>query len=83
MGRKQIIQQGRARRRGQERTPGQLAKDAKVWACSRKKLYATKEEAQEVAVKMGHSVYPCAYGEHFHTAHVPGSRRFVRGKAAA
>lgn len=64
------------------KTPKQRAKDAKVWACGRKVMYMSEAEANEVAGKIGHQVYPCSYGDHFHTAHLPGSQRFVRDKAA-
>lgn len=82
MGLKNAIRKSRARRRKVVRTPGQLAKDAKEWACGRKIPYFTREEAQAVADKLSHRVYQCAYAEHFHTAHLPGSRRFVRGVSA-
>jgi hypothetical protein len=61
-----------------DRTPGQLAKGARQWACDRKPRYATKEEARKAAA--GLVVYECSYGKHFHCAAVPG--RFVRRRAA-
>lgn len=69
----------RKQRRKLERTPKQRAKDARVFACSRKVLYGTEAEAQAVADKLQHRVYRCSYGEHWHTAHLPGSQRFARG----
>lgn len=83
MGRKNTIKKGRARVRKSTRTPGQRAKDAKAFACGRKVWFATKAEADEVGAKMQHRSYLCDYGkDHYHLAHLPGSRRFVRGVPA-
>lgn len=79
MGLKNAMKKSRARNRKAGRTPGQVAKDARVWACSRKVLHATEAEAKAVAERMNQTVYKCSYGDHFHCAHLPGSRRFVRG----
>lgn len=79
-GRKNTIKKARAR--GRSRTAKQRAQDDKFWACGRKVQYATQGEANEVADRLGHTAYKCELCFGFHTAHLPGSRRFVRGVAA-
>lgn len=76
--RKRIMQTMRRKARQRDKTPKQQALDDKYWACGRKVLYATEDEAQQVADKLGHTVYRCSYGDHWHTAHTPGSARFNR-----
>jgi len=73
---KRLKQTAIRRARQRVRNPKQCAKDAKVWACGRKKIY-TQDEAEQKAIEIGQTAYPCSYGDHFHTAHLPGSRRFT------
>lgn len=85
MGRKNTIKKGRARRRKLTRTKDQRAQDDKLFACGRKKMYMSEVEAKAVADKLQHLAYLCSYSNgtnHWHTAHLPGSRRFVRGVPA-
>lgn len=72
------MQTMRRKARLRVKTPKQFGQDAKVWACGRKVVYSSSLEAAIVADKLGHTVYKCEYGGHFHTAHTPGSARFNR-----
>ena len=79
--RKRIMQTAKRKARKRTRNERQIAKDRKVWACGRKKIY-TQDEAEQMAEKLGQTAYQCEYGEHWHTAHLPTSQRFIRSAAA-
>lgn len=79
---KRLKQTAIRRARKRVRTPKQMSKDAKVWACGRKKIY-TQAEALAKAVEIGQTAYACSYDDHWHTAHLPGSQRFARDGASA
>lgn len=79
MGRKNVIQKGRQRRRKLKLSSKQRKADDRFMACGRKRMYISEAEAREVATKLGHTVYACSYCKRYHTAHLPGSQRFARG----
>jgi hypothetical protein len=75
---KRLRQTAKRRARKRELTPKQIAQDAKAFACGRKVIHMSEAEARAVAERMGHTVYKCSYGDHWHCAHLPGSHRFGR-----
>lgn len=77
------MQTMRRKARQRTKTVKQQAQDDKYWACGRKVVYSTEDEAQQIASKLGHVVYRCEHGDHWHTAHTPGSSRFNSRKALA
>jgi hypothetical protein len=81
--RKRIMQTMRRKARGRVKTDKQQAQDDRYWACGHKVLYSGEAEAQAVADRLGHTVYKCEYGDHWHTAHTPGSARFNSRKSVA
>ncbi|HEX7333435.1 MAG TPA: hypothetical protein VF290_18165 [Pyrinomonadaceae bacterium] len=81
--RKRIMQTMKRKARQRVKTEKQQAQDHRYWACGRKVLYSTEGEAREVADRLGHTVYSCQYGDHFHTAHTPGSARFNSRRSVA
>jgi hypothetical protein len=78
---KRIIQTMRHKARKRGKTDKQIAKDRKAWACGRKVIFMSLEEAEQKATELGQTAYKCGYGDHWHTAHLPGSRRFTRRAA--
>lgn len=81
--RKRIMQIAKRKARRRVKTDKQQSQDDRYWACGRKVVYSSEQEAQLIADKLGHTVYPCSYGDHWHTAHTVGSIRFNNRRSLA
>lgn len=75
---KRLKQTAMRRARKRVLNENQRAKDRKAWTCGRKIIFSTQAEADEAATRLGQMFYRCEYGDHFHTAHLATSQRFVR-----